>query len=71
MMKTKYFFKCKGCGRTITVSVDKVERPGLFIIHCPNAVKCGSSGRYKPSEALQIKTMRIQPTRRILIRSNL
>jgi len=64
MTNTKYFFKCKGCGRTITVVVGEGKRPGLFILNCPSTVKCGGGGRYKASEAFKIKIVPAQPTRR-------
>jgi hypothetical protein len=64
MTNTKYYFKCKGCGRTITVVVDEEKRPVLFFPNCPSTVKCGGGGRYKPSEAFKIKTVPVQPTKR-------
>jgi len=48
MTKTKYFFKCKGWGRIITVVVGEGKRAGLFILNCPSTVKCGGGSRYKP-----------------------
>ena len=64
MTHTKYFFKCRDCGRTITVAVHEGKRPGLFFLNCPSTVKCGGGGRYKPSEAFKIQTVPAQPTRR-------
>jgi hypothetical protein len=64
MTMTKYFFKCKDCGRTITEIVGAGKPPGLFFLNCPNTVKCGGGGRYKPSEAFKIKTVPVSPTRR-------
>jgi hypothetical protein len=64
MTNTKYFFKCRGCGRTITVVVGEGKRPGLFNLNCPRMVKCGEGGRHKRSEAFKIKTVPAQPTRR-------
>jgi len=68
MIKTKYFFKCGNCRRTLTVLVDEGERPLLFMVTCTSTVKCGWAGRFKPSEAFEITTVTVKPVRRIIKR---
>ena len=65
MTKSKYFFKCGNCGRTLTILVDEGRRPLLFMVECASTVKCGWAGRLKPSEAFEIKTVTVKPVRKI------
>lgn len=60
MEMTKYYFRCRDCGRTLTMSVPKGQKPVQFTMQCTSTVKCGWAGDFKPSESFDKKTVNVK-----------
>jgi hypothetical protein len=62
MKMTKYYFKCPDCRKTLTFPVPEGRgKGGFFDMHCSSAVQCGWAGRFKASDAFDIKTVNVKP----------